>query len=53
MGWTTERARIAWLSRDRDPDDPDLIQARLDYAATPSPIASPSTSPESWPKRRR
>lgn len=28
MSWTTDRARIAALSRSRTPDDPDLIQAR-------------------------
>lgn len=28
MGWTTERARVASLSRSRTPDDPDLVQAR-------------------------
>jgi hypothetical protein len=28
MGWTTERARVASLSRSRDPDDPDLVEAR-------------------------
>lgn len=28
MSWTTERARVASLSRSRTPDDPDLVQAR-------------------------
>ena len=28
MGWTNERARIASLSRSRDPDDPALVDAR-------------------------
>lgn len=26
--WTTERARVASLTRSRKPDDPDLLQAR-------------------------
>lgn len=26
--WTTERARVASLSRSRTPDDPELIEAR-------------------------
>lgn len=26
--WTSERARIASLTRSREPDDPDLIEAR-------------------------
>lgn len=29
MSWTAERARVASLSRSRDPDDPDLTAARL------------------------
>ena len=33
MGWTASRARVAALSRDRKDDDPDLVQARLDFAA--------------------
>ena len=28
MSWTHERARIAGLSRDRAPDDPELVEAR-------------------------
>ncbi len=28
MSWTSERARVASLSRSRDPDDPDLTAAR-------------------------
>ncbi len=28
MSWTTERARVASLSRSREPDDPDLVDAR-------------------------
>ena len=28
MSWTTDRARIAALSRSRTPDDPELLQAR-------------------------
>lgn len=28
MSWTTERARVAALSRDRSPDDPELQAAR-------------------------
>ncbi len=30
MAWTTERARVAALSRSREPDDPDLVNARRD-----------------------
>lgn len=33
MSWTTERARIASLSRSRKPDDPELIQARRNLKA--------------------
>ncbi len=33
MGWTTERARVASLSRSRTPDDPDLIAARQNLKA--------------------
>lgn len=29
MSWTTERARVASLSRSRTSDDPDLLAARL------------------------
>lgn len=28
MSWTTERARVASLSRSRTPDDPALVEAR-------------------------
>lgn len=28
MSWTTERARVAALSRDREPNDPELQAAR-------------------------
>jgi len=31
--WTTERARLAALSRHRDPDDPAIADARRDLAA--------------------
>ena len=31
--WTHHRARVAALSRDRLPDDPDLIEARRDLRA--------------------
>lgn len=31
--WTHERARIASLSRDRAPDDPELIEARRNLRA--------------------
>lgn len=31
--WTAERARVAGLSRDRKPDDPDLIEARRNLKA--------------------
>ncbi|WP_344054452.1 hypothetical protein [Microbacterium lacus] len=33
MSWTTERARVASLSRSRSADDPDLIAARRDLRA--------------------
>jgi hypothetical protein len=32
-GWTHERARVASLSRSRNPDDPELIGARRDLRA--------------------
>ena len=32
MGWTHYRAKVASLSRDRKPDDPELIAARRDLA---------------------
>jgi hypothetical protein len=31
--WTHHRARVAALSRDRAPDDPELLAARRDLAA--------------------
>lgn len=31
--WTVYRARVASLSRDRQPDDPDLVNARRDLRA--------------------
>ena len=31
--WTTHRARVAGLSRDRLPDDPDLLAAKADLKA--------------------
>lgn len=31
--WTHERARIAGLSRDRRPDDPELVDARRNLKA--------------------
>lgn len=33
MSWTTERARVASLTRSRKPDDPDLIEARRNLRA--------------------
>ncbi|GAA2082407.1 hypothetical protein GCM10009840_18240 [Pseudolysinimonas kribbensis] len=33
MSWTVERAKVAALSRDRQPDDPDLINARRNLKA--------------------
>lgn len=33
MSWTAERARIASLSRSRQSDDPELIEARRNLAA--------------------
>ncbi len=33
MSWTTERARVASLSRSRTPDDPDLVDARRNLRA--------------------
>jgi hypothetical protein len=32
MSWTHDRARVAALSRDRKPDDPDLLAAKRDLA---------------------
>lgn len=33
MSWQAERARVASLSRSREPDDPDLVAARRDLRA--------------------
>lgn len=33
MSWTSERARVASLSRSRTADDPDLVGARLNLRA--------------------
>ena len=33
MSWTHHRARVAALSRDRAPDDPELIEARRSLRA--------------------
>ena len=33
MSWTSERARIAALSRSRQPDDPDILEARRNLKA--------------------
>jgi len=33
MSWTSERARVASLSRSRTADDPDLLAARLNLRA--------------------
>lgn len=33
MSWTSERARVASLSRSRTPDDPVLLTARRDLRA--------------------
>ncbi len=33
MGWTHNRARLAALTRHRNPDDPALSDARRDFAA--------------------
>ena len=34
MSWKTDRAKVASLSRDREPDDPELVAARTRlYAA--------------------
>lgn len=33
MSWTSERARVASLSRSRKPNDPDLINARRNLCA--------------------
>jgi hypothetical protein len=33
MSWTSERARVASLTRSRAPDDPDLLAARRNLRA--------------------
>lgn len=33
MSWTTERARIAGMTRSRPADDPDLLAARQNFKA--------------------
>lgn len=33
MSWTAERARVASLTRSRDADDPELIEARRNLRA--------------------
>jgi len=33
LSWTSERARVASLTRSREPDDPDLLAARGALAA--------------------
>lgn len=33
MGWTHDRAKVAALTRHREPDDPSLSEARRDFAA--------------------
>ncbi len=33
MSWTHHRARVAALTRDRAPDDPELVDARRSLAA--------------------
>jgi hypothetical protein len=33
MSWTHERARVASLTRSRQPDDPELIEARRNMRA--------------------
>ncbi len=33
MSWQSERSRIAALTRSRDPDDPDLLDARRNLRA--------------------
>ena len=34
MSWTHDRARVAALSRDRKPTDPDLLAAKRDLRAS-------------------
>ena len=34
MSWTHDRARVAGLSRDRKPTDPDLLAAKRDLRAS-------------------
>jgi len=33
MSWTSERARVASLTRSRNPDDPELLDARRNLRA--------------------
>jgi len=33
MSWTSERARVASLTRSREPDDPELVAARRNMRA--------------------
>jgi hypothetical protein len=33
MSWQAERARLAFLTRSREPDDPDLVEARRNLRA--------------------
>lgn len=33
MSWTAERARVASLTRSRNPDDPELVDARRNLRA--------------------
>ena len=39
MSWTSERARIASLTRSRQPDDPELLQARSNLVAARAALA--------------
>lgn len=34
MSWTSDRSRVASLTRSREPDDPDLVAARRDLRAS-------------------
>jgi hypothetical protein len=44
MSWTHHRARVAALTRDRSPDDPELVAARheLDHAVALRAIDDPA-----------